>query len=457
MNYFLAVDIGASSGRHILGYIENSKIKLEEIHRFKNETYIENNHLCWDLNYLFKEIKKGLKKCKSLEKIPKCLGIDTWGVDFVLLDDEDKILGETASYRDTRTVGIMDKVKKELGEDLIYQKTGIQFMEFNTINQLKSIDKKIIKNAKSFLMIPDYFNYLLTGKKVNEYTNATTTQLYNVKENNWDQELLDYVGINKEIFKKAELPGTIVGSLQNSIISEIGFNCDVVLPATHDTGSAFVSSLLNVEENGVILSSGTWSLLGKEIKSPIVTKESMERNFTNEGGANNNYRFLKNIMGLWIIQEVIRNFEYKHTFSELENYARKSYDFKSIIDVNDQRFFAPEDMIKEIKNFCYETNQDVPKNIGEISICVYRSLAKSYKIYIDELSEIVDEEILKINIIGGGCQSKLLNELIVKETKKEVIAGPIEATAIGNLVLQMISKNELKDIESAKIIIKNSF
>ena len=457
MNYFLAIDIGASSGRHILGYVEDSKIKLEEVHRFKNGAHQKNDHLCWDLDYLFKEIKTGLKKCKDLGKIPKTLGIDTWGVDFVLLDEKDKILGETVSYRDTRTVGVMDQVTKEVGEEVIYKKTGIQFMELNTLYQLKSVDKEIKEKAQSFLMIPDYFNYLLTGKKVNEYTNATTTQLYNVEENDWDKDLLDYVGVNKEAFKKAASPETLVGGLQKSIIDEIGFDCDVILPATHDTGSAFVASLLNVEDNGAILSSGTWSLLGKEIKEPIITKESLEKNFTNEGGTNGNYRFLKNIMGLWIIQEVLRNVDYKYTYPELEKYARESYDFKSTIDVNDQRFFAPENMIEEIKKFCQETNQEVPESIGEISICVYKSLAKSYKAYVDELSEIVGEEISKINIIGGGCQSELLNELIAEETNKEVIVGPIEATAIGNLVIQMISKDELKDIKSAKKIIKNSF
>ncbi|MGR5064022.1 rhamnulokinase [Photobacterium sp. DNB22_13_2] len=456
MNYFLAVDIGASSGRHLLGYLQNEKIILEEIYRFTNKLSDKDGQLCWDLESLFSHVLSGLEECVKLNKIPKSIGIDTWGVDYVLLDNKDNIIGNTVSYRDERTKGVMDTVCNQVGCKEIYNKTGIQFMSFNTLYQLSSMVPEEKNRACSFLMIPEYLNFLLTGKKVNEYTNATTTQMFNLNNDQWDKDLLEVAGVKPDIFGQAQLPGHCIGRFKDSIRDKVGFDCEVVLPATHDTGSAFIASVFDIEEEGVILSSGTWSLLGKEIEKPIVSDISRKNNFTNEGGYNKRFRFLKNIMGLWIIQEVSRTLDYRYSYAELAKLARESREFTSIIDVNDERFFVSENMIEEIVDYCKETGQPYPTEIGEICICVYRSLAKCYSEFINEMVDITGKEISKINIIGGGSKNELLNELIAEETGKEIVVGPVEATGMGNIMVQMLSMSEINSLETAKSYIKNS-
>ncbi|GAB7220402.1 rhamnulokinase [Vibrio comitans] len=456
MNYFLAVDIGASSGRHLLGYLQDGKIILEEIYRFTNKLSDKDGQLCWDLESLFSNVLSGLQECVNLNKIPKSIGIDTWGVDYVLLDNNDEIIGNTVSYRDDRTKGIMETLCKQIGCKEIYNKTGIQFMSFNTLYQLNSMTREDKNRACSFLMIPDYLNFLLTGKKVNEYTNATTTQMFNLKSEQWDKDLLEVAGVKPDIFGQTELPGHCIGRLKDSIKDRIGFDCEVILPATHDTGSAFIASVFDIEEEGVILSSGTWSLLGKEIDKPIVSDMSRNNNFTNEGGYNKRFRFLKNIMGLWIIQEVSRTLDYRYSYAELAQMARDSKDFTSIIDVNNERFFVSENMIEEIVEYCKETGQPYPTEIGEVCICVYRSLAKCYSGFINEMVEVTGKKISKINIIGGGSKNELLNELIAEETGKEIVVGPVEATGMGNIMVQMLSMGEINSLETAKSYIKNS-
>ncbi|WP_394243869.1 rhamnulokinase [Vibrio astriarenae] len=456
MNYFLAVDIGASSGRHLLGYLNNGKIILEEIYRFSNKLSEKDGQLCWDLESLFLHILLGLEECTKLNKIPKSIGIDTWGVDYVLLDNQDNIIGNTVSYRDERTKGIMESIINQVGCKEIYNKTGIQFMSFNTLYQLSSMAREDKERADSFLMIPDYLNFLLTGKKVNEYSNATTTQMFNVNSGQWDKDLLEVAGVKCDIFGQAQLPGHCIGRLKDSIKQKIGFDCEVVLPATHDTGSAFIASVFDIEEEGVILSSGTWSLLGKEVEKPIVSDMSRNNNFTNEGGYNKRFRFLKNIMGLWIIQEVSRILDYRYSYAELAQMARDSKDFTSVIDVNNERFFVSENMIEEIVDYCKETGQPYPTEIGEICICVYRSLAKCYSEFINEMVEVTGKKISKINIIGGGSKNELLNELIAEETGKEIVVGPVEATGMGNIMVQMLSMGEINSLETAKSYVKNS-
>lgn len=456
MNYFLAIDIGASSGRHLLGHIENEQIVLEEIYRFENKLASVDNQLCWEVDKLFSHIIKGLKQCVFFGKIPKSIGIDTWGVDFVLLDSDDNIIGNTVSYRDSRTKGVMNDVCDQVGHREIYRKTGIQFMEFNTLYQVNSVDSNNKKAACSFLMIPDYINYLLTGVKANEYTNASTTQMLNVDSDDWDKDLLEVCGISKDIFAKPQYPGHRLGNLKSSIQETVGFDCEVVLPATHDTASAFIASVLDLDDDGVILSSGTWSLLGTELEKPIVSDISRERNFTNEGGYNKRYRFLKNIMGLWIVQEVSRMLDYKYSYAELADLAQEASHFNSVIDVNNERFFVSENMIEEISDYCKETGQDVPQTTGEVCMCVYRSLAKSYNQYIEELVNITGKTVDKVNIIGGGCKNQLLNELIEQETNKEIIVGPVEATGVGNIIVQMLSMGEIAHLKQAKNYIRNS-
>ncbi len=456
MNYFLAIDIGASSGRHLLGYLKDKKIVLEEIYRFTNKLSKKNEQLCWDLDLLFSHILRGLEECVKLNKIPQSIGVDTWGVDFVLLDEEEQIIGNTVSYRDDRTKGVMERVCNTVGSKNIYNKTGIQFMSFNTLYQLDSIDIEEKRKACSFLMIPDYLNYLLTGKKVNEYTNATTTQMFNLTTGQWDKDLLEVAGVGSEIFGETKLPGHCIGRLEESIKAKVGFDCNVVLPPTHDTASAFIASVFDIEEDGVILSSGTWSLLGKELNKPIISDASRKNNFTNEGGYDKRFRFLKNIMGLWIIQEVARILDYRYSYAQLAQMARESKEFTSIIDVNNERFFVSDNMIEEIVEYCKETGQPYPTEIGEVCICVYRSLAKSYGNCIDELVDMTGTAVNKINIIGGGCKNDFLNELIEEVTGKEIVVGPVEATGMGNIIVQMLSMGEVDNLLTAKQYIKNS-
>ena len=459
MNYYLAIDIGASSGRHILGSVENGKINLEEIYRFDNGISKIGNEYCWNIEQLFKDIKAGIKKCKEIGKIPTSIGIDTWAVDFVLLDENDKILGNAVSYRDDRTEGMMEEVFKVIPKDMMYLYTGIQFQRFNTVYQLLSIKKnnpEILEKAKAFLMIPDYLNFLLTGKKANEYTNASSTQLVNSFERTWDKKILDDLGINKDMFQEIKLPKASLGNLREELVNEFGFDMEVILPATHDTGSAFISSVCN-DSDSIYLSSGTWSLMGVENRFPICVPQAMDYNFTNEGGIDYRYRFLKNIMGLWVIQEVRRNLDNKYSFAELVDLARENMDFSSIVDVDHDRFLKPDNMIEEIKAYCKETNQKAPQEVGEIALCVFNSLAHCYKKAVANLEEILEKEFKRINIFGGGCQNNLLNELVAKITEKEVLAGPVEATAIGNIVAQLISKNEFKDLGEARQAIKESF
>lgn len=459
MSYYLAVDIGASSGRHILGSIENGNIKLEEIYRFENGIKKIDGEYCWDIKELFNEIKNGIRKCKEIGKIPKSIGIDTWAVDFVLLDENDEILGNSVAYRDDRTEGYMEKAFNVIPKDMLYLYTGIQFQRFNTLYQLLAIKDKnpeYLEKAKAFLMIPDYLNFLLTGVKANEYTNATSTQLVNSFDKTWDENILNEYGIKKDIFQEIKMPKTSIGNLRKELVNEFGFDMEVILPATHDTGSAFISSVCN-DSDSIYVSSGTWSLIGVENKFPICVPQALDYNFTNEGGIDYRFRFLKNIMGLWIIQEVRRNLNNEYSFADLVVLAEENKGFKSIVNVDEDRFLKPENMIEEIKKYCMETNQIVPSSVGEIAVCVFNSLGHSYKNAVLNLEDVFEKEFKRINIFGGGCQNNFLNQVVADVTGKEVLAGPIEATAIGNLVAQLISVNEIKDLEEAREIIKKSF
>jgi rhamnulokinase len=453
MHYYLAIDIGASSGRHILASIIDNKLCLEEIYRFENKIFEKNNHVYWDIEYLIEQVKVGIKKCVVLDKIPQTLGIDTWGVDYVLLDENNNLLREIYSYRDERSLENIPKVTSQISLNDLYKKTGIQFQPFNTIYQLASENKKIIENAANFLMIPDYLNYILTGEMVNEYTNMSTTQLMNHTTDKLDEKILDILNIDKKLFQNIVPAGTRLGCFKELIAKELGMNCDVIVPATHDTGSAFLSS---VEPDSIIISSGTWSLLGIEIDAPIVNEEAMKANFTNEGGYNKKYRFLKNIMGLWIIQEVVRELSNKYSFSELVQKAKKE-PFELIFDVNDLRFLSPKSMISEINEYFLEKGHKPPSTVGELAYCIYNSLASSYAETILELEGITNKKFTTINIIGGGSQNELLNEMIVKYCHKKVVVGPIEATAIGNILSQLFNQNVLISRNECRKLIKNSF
>lgn len=456
--YYLAVDIGASSGRHMLASMVDGKMQLEEVYRFPNGMDNKNGTLCWDVERLFNEIKTGLKKCKELGKIPATMGIDTWGVDYVLLDKDDRILGETVGYRDSRTNGMDEKVYEKISPEDLYARTGIQKQLFNTIYQLMAVKQshpEYLEQAETFLMLPDYFNFLLTGVKKNEYTEATTGQLISAKTNDWDYELIDLLGYNRKMFLPVSMPGTVVGNFSKEIREEVGFDCTVVLPATHDTGSAVLAVPTN-DDNAVYISSGTWSLMGIERRVPDCSVASMKANFTNEGGYDHRFRFIQNIMGLWMIQSVKKEFTEDLSFAEICDMASKET-IPSIVDCNDDSFMAPESMIKAVQDFCRNSGQQVPETVGEISSVIYNSLAKCYNDAMEKIENITGNKYDTIYVVGGGSNAEYLNQLTAKYTGRKVSAGPSEATAIGNIMVQMLHDGVFKDLPEARTCVRDSF
>ncbi len=456
--YYLAIDIGASSGRHMLASMKDGKMQLEEVYRFPNGMDDKNGTLCWDVDRLFTEIKNGLKKCKEIGKIPVSMGIDTWGVDYVLLDKDDKILGDTVGYRDSRTEGMDEKVYEVIPQDELYARTGIQKQIFNTVYQLMAVKEshpEYLERAESILMIPDYFHFLLTGVKKNEYTNATTGQLISPKTNDWDYELIDKLGYNSKMFRPVSMPGTVVGEFTEEVQKEVGFNCTVVLPATHDTGSAVLAVPTN-DDDAVYISSGTWSLMGIERKEADCSMESMKANFTNEGGYDHRFRYLKNIMGLWMIQSVKKEFTENLSFAQICEMASKET-IPSIVDCNDDCFLAPKSMIEAVQDFCRRTDQQVPESVGEIASVIYNSLAKCYGDTVEEIEEITGKKYSTIYVVGGGSNAGYLNELTAKYTGKKVSAGPSEATAIGNVIVQLLRDGVFKDLPEARTCVRESF
>lgn len=458
MKYYLAVDIGASSGRLILGHRDAGKMILEEVHRFGNGMEMRNGHLTWNIEQLFAEIITGMKKCAEIGKIPESIGVDTWAVDFVLLDAKNQRLGDAVGYRDHRTQGMDQKVYEVISKDDLYLRTGIQKQPFNTIYQLMAVKEQIpeqMEQAETLLMIPDYLHFLLSGQKVTEYTNASTTQLLNPQTKDWDWDLIDRLGYKRELFQKICLPGTNLGSLTPEIAAEVGFTCEVVVPATHDTGAA-VMAVPATEDQVLYISSGTWSLMGTEVKEAICTAESQRYNFTNEGGYDYRFRYLKNIMGMWMINSARKELAPDMSFSDICEGATKQ-SIPSIVDANSDRFLAPESMAKEVQNACAESGQQVPKGILETAAVIYNSLAECYAQTAHEVEKMTGASYDCIYIIGGGANADYLNRLTAKECQKKVCAGPIEATAIGNISAQMIAAGELENLKTARECIYHSF
>ncbi len=467
--YYLAIDIGASSGRHILGSVENGKIVYEEIHRFYNGMEEEDGHKVWDTERLFDEILAGMKKCQDLGKVPVSMGIDTWGVDYVLLDENGNKLGKSYAYRDGRTSGMDKEVYKAIPEDKLYERTGIQKAIFNTIYQLEaglSKEPEILEKADSLLMIPDYFHFLLTGEKKQEYTNATTGQLVDPETKKWDFGLIEKLGFPRKLFGELSMPGTFVGELKKEIQDKVGFNCKVVLPATHDTGSA-VMSVPSTREDVLYISSGTWSLFGCEALSANCSEKAREANFTNEGGYDYRFRFLKNIMGLWMIQSAKKEFEEGYEYpgkTDLDDYSfanlcnkAEEADIDSIVDANSEVFLAPDSMIAAVQKECERTNQKIPVTPWEIARVIYRSLAACYQKAADEIEEITGRHFEAINIVGGGSNADYLNRLTAEFTGKKIYAGPGEATAIGNLGAQMITDGLFMGLTDFRKCVFDSF
>lgn len=448
MKYYLAIDIGASSGRHLLGHLENQQLVLEELYRFENKLNLRQGHVVWDVEYLFSCIQEGIRECVKQDKIPVSLGIDTWAVDYVLLNQAGERVTDAISYRDQRCEEGVRRVT--LSAKDLYERTGIQFQKFNSLYQLKT---EPVLQDMIFLMIPDYFHYRLTGVKVNEYTNLSTTQLLSIQTNTLDTQLCEQLALPAAIFPEMVMPATILAPLSEAMQQTLGCCCQVIVPATHDTGSAYLAA---VEEDCIIISSGTWSLLGIETKTPYVSEQAQAANFTNEGGYDHRFRFLKNIMGLWIIQEVARLLDGSYSFAQLVEEAR-AHPFQEIFDVNEERFLKPDHMIKEIKASFIERGLQPPQSVGELAYCVYHSLAHSYRTAIEQLEQITKRRYTCINIIGGGCQNELLNEMIAKVCLKRVSAGPVEATALGNLLAQLLAQGVIKDLSEGRALLKRSF
>lgn len=446
--YYLAVDIGASSGRHLLSHIENGKLVLEEIYRFENNLVKSKDGLVWDIENLFSNVLNGIKKCKEIGKIPKSIAIDTWGVDYVLLDENKKEIKPCFCYRDSRTSAVIDEIERLVSSAELYAKTGIQKQNFNTIYQLYA-DKKSGKllNAKYFLMMPEYLSFKLTGVCKNEYTNATTTGLVNANAKTWDADIIYALGLTEVPFLPLSLPSSHVGFLSEDIQKAVGFNCAVLFAPSHDTASAVCACPM--ADNDLYISSGTWSLIGTEITEPILNDSARKLNFTNEGGIDYRFRFLKNYMGMWLFQNIRRNLNKKLSYDDMMNLAKNCGEYK-YFDVNNSMLVAPKNMLEAIGKLI---NND---DLGLILNSAYHSLAKSYSEAVTEIETVTGKRFNSIHIVGGGCQDVYLNALTRDYTGKSVTAGPIEATATGNTISQIISDKKIS-LATARKIVKKSF
>lgn len=461
--YFLAFDLGASSGRAILGILTDGKLELKEIHRFTNQMQLINGHYFWNIFSLFNELKTGLKICVKEHGIqPESIGIDTWGVDFVHLNREGQILSLPFAYRDSRTNTSMDDLFQKVPSEEVYAQTGIQFMQFNSLFQLFSMVKdqsSLLEITDSILFMPDALNYLFSGVKKSEFSIASTSQMIVPGTCEWNYGLLEKAGIPTSILQEIILPGTIIGNITEEVARETGSNpVPVIAVAAHDTGSAIVS-VPCCDSNFVYVSSGTWSVMGIESPRPIISEQSRQLNFTNEGGVDGTTRFLKNIMGMWLIQEVQRIWEgegTKYSWPEMVELARKSEPFKLLINPDDPMFLNPRDMTQAIRDFCYQTAQGTPQNHGETIRCIYDSLALKYRYTLEQVSEFTVEPVEVIHIIGGGANNHFLNQLTADATGLTVVAGPTEATAIGNIMVQAKALGYVGSLNEIRQIIANS-
>lgn len=457
MRDYVAVDIGASSGRLVRGELRDGRLSLQEIHRFDNGFSERNGHCYWDIDHLYREILRGLQKAKKLG-IERCtLGIDTWAVDYALLDGKGERIGEVYAYRDSRTFKAVPQVHAVLPFMRIYEKTGIQHLPFNTLYQLFAHDRGELARAEQILLVPDYLYYLLSGRRISEMTNASTTALLNLQSREYDPELLRLLGLPRSKFPALTEPGTRLGPIQEELVRAYDLpECELIVAATHDTASA-VLGVPASSASWAYLSSGTWSLMGVERQTPLATPQAMELNYTNEWGAYGTYRFLKNIMGMWLIQEVRKDYGKQHGYAELVELAQAVPPFRSLIDCNDDRFLNPAQMTEEIRRFCAATAQPVPDTPGEVARCIFDSLALSYDVYLQELERLTGQKPETLHIVGGGANNGLLCQWTADVSGIPVEAGPTESTALGNLLLQMISSGAIRDIGEGRELIRQSF
>lgn len=457
--YYLAIDIGASSGRHILGWIEDGRFRTEEVYRFENGMVKRDGHLCWDLDRLLEEVQNGMRECGRSGRIPVSIGIDTWAVDYVLLDAEGKAAGPAYGYRDRRTEGMDLEVQRRIAPEELYRRTGIQKQCFNTIYQLEAAmrqNAETLERAEQMLLIPDYLNERLTGVRKTEYTNATTTQLVSPKTGDWDWELIDRLGFPEKLFGPITMAGTPVGRLKEEVALRVGYQTEVVQSASHDTASAVLAVPAETEDF-LYISSGTWSLIGTERRKADCSEGSRQANMTNEGGYGYRFRYLKNCMGLWMIQCIRRELGNTDSFAGLCRKAEQHSWFPSRIDVNQSRFLAPDRMIEEVQEACRESGQRIPEGAGELAAVIYQSLAESYAAAVLELERLTGKEFSAIHIVGGGSQADYLNALTAEKTGKMVYCGPAEATAIGNLAVQMLKQKEFASVAKMRRSVADSF
>ena len=458
MKYVLAIDVGASGGRHILGHLENGKLMLEEVYRFDNGMTERDGHLCWRLDRLYEHILKGMAECKKLGKTPVSVGIDTWGVDYVLLDAAGNILGDTIAYRDSRTQGMDTKLEKTLPFEALYARVGIAKQPFNTLYQLLA-DKRdrpeSLEKAERLLFMPEYLAYVLSGRMENEYTIASTSGLLDAQKRDWAWALIDFLGLPRRLFGPLRQPGFSLGRVRLEIAREIGFAPEVILPPAHDTAAAVLGAPL--EAGDAFLSSGTWSLLGAEIDAPVLTRDARLKGLTNEGGVAGTYRFLKNIMGLWIIQNIRRELSGKPSFGDMAAWAEASEAFPGRIDVDAPEFLAPENMTEAIRAHLIAHGQPLPQTPGELLACVNHSLAESYAATLKNLEVLIGRPFKRLCIVGGGSQNQFLNRLTAQACGIPVTAGPTEGTALGNLLCQMLGSGEIPSIPDARALILDSF
>jgi len=462
--HYIACDLGAESGRVMLGALDAGKLSLEEIHRFPSAVVRVLGSIRWDMLRIFEELKIGLRKIGQRKISAAGVSVDSWGVDYVLFNNVHPLLSPPFHYRDARTDETYERVREKIGAEEIFAETGIQFMQINTIYHLASDAEKsraLLEVADGFLNIGDYFNYLFSGIARNDESNASTTQLYNPRTRSWSDKLIAALDIPRKIFPKIVAPGTVLGRLLPEVASETLLNdVQVVATCSHDTGAAVAAVPAHGGEDWAYLSSGTWSLLGVELPQPLISEKVRAHNFTNEAGYGGTTRFLKNIVGLWILQESRRvweragqNFDYATLTSEAQN----AEPFRSLINPNAARFAKPGEMPEKIAAFCRETNQPAPETPGQFTRCILESLALLYRKTLEEIIQLTGREISRLHIVGGGSQSALLNQFAASATQREVIAGPVEATAIGNVLIQALALGHIESLDALRGIVRDSF
>jgi rhamnulokinase len=459
---YIAVDLGAESGRAILGSLQDDRLRIEEKVRFANETQKIGGHFYWDIEGIFSNIKNGMRSCSRDEIRPESAAVDTWGVDFGLLGRDGALLDRPYSYRDHRTDGMMERFFDIVPRKRVYDLTGIQFMQLNSLFQLYASvfeDPGLFKRATRLLFMPDIFNYLLTGETKSEFTIATTSQLFSPRTMDWETELLSALGVPRSVMQEIVQPGTLLGSLKQSVVDETHLEgIGVTAVASHDTGSA-IAAIPALGEDWAYISSGTWSLMGVEIGVPIITEDALKANFTNEGGVEGTFRFLKNIMGLWLLQQCRKEWSSlaQYSYDDLMRLTDDEKPFRSMIDPDDSDFFNPSSMQESIRLYCGKTGQSGPKKPTEFVRCILESLALKYRATLEQLRQLTGRRITGVHVIGGGSQNRLLCQYAANAMGIPVIAGPVEATAIGNIMMQAHALGHVGSLAEIRTIVRQSF